>query len=174
MDVVTVTAVVGAAGAALNAFFIVRSNRRQSSIERRQRELDAQLTLHPEFVVSTAPPMPTTVAGFRPSDRRDFTMRVFGHDPQLVDDFGASMNGCGQRMWTMRWRSLNQPVRVLKAPFDFDRCRDSAACTEAGEGMAGLIMGTGCDQPVFHTAPSVPSNYLTDVSVEVQWWAASP
>ena len=165
--------VVGILGGSIGTLLAVRTARRQGRIEKRQEQLEARLTLQVDHVPDTAPEMPRSIVGYQPiAEPWNESMRVFSHEAHVLPDFDVTMNGCAQRMWTMRWRSLGEEVRVLKGPSDTRLFPE--ACEEVAVGHAGLVVGNGCEQPVFTLGPSVPSNRLTDVAIEVQHWSAAP
>ncbi len=142
--------------------------------DRRQRRLERQLRLKPDHIGASAPPMPEIVEGYM-KDGMPWRLRtrIFDGQPSTWSDFPVTMNGCGQRMWTMRWRSIGGAIEVHKVHYNF---KDGTPLTEvpAQRGREGLIDGDGCEQPAFILPSDQGVSTLTDIVAEVQFWHYAP
>lgn len=116
----------------------------------------------------TIPDMPSTLQGFQKSGTLvRTTVRAFSNQWSTDFEFPATMNSCGQQLFTIRWRSLNLDVAssLVSSP-------DEIVLEKSLEpAVAGYMLSYGCGQPAFKL-PAIASNAnkLTDVNVEYQVW----
>jgi hypothetical protein len=82
-----------------------------------------------------------------------------------MTNFPATMNGCVQQRFYVRWRSLN-PNAVVEA--SFGSVPEGFVLDRPVSGFAGWQSGYGCGQPVFLLKSSRDGSTLTDIIVEVQ------
>jgi hypothetical protein len=121
-----------------------------------------------------APPQPATLAGFSKQGPVVQTMiRVFqGQGGSLIPDFPWSMNGCAQRMFTVRWRALGPAItagmtQVEQLPVALSDLPHPTT------GLAALMQGDGCSQPAFFF-DTAPVDTLEDIAIDYQVWTAAP
>jgi serine/threonine protein kinase len=122
----------------------------------------------------TAPPQPDTLPGFSKQGPVVQTMiRVFqGQGGTLIPQFPWSMNGCSQRVFTVRWRALGPAITagmtsVEQLPVNLSDVPHPTT------GLAALMQGDGCSQPAFFF-DSAPVDTLEDIAIDYQVWVASP
>jgi serine/threonine protein kinase len=122
--------------------------------------------------LGTRPPaIPTAVEGYEVSQTWKTTVRAFeGTEWSTLFEFPATMNGCSQQRFYVRWRSLN-PDAVVEATFVSSP--DLIVMNEPAEGAVGWQSGYGCGQPAFRIRQSTDGSTLADVAVEVSRWEAS-
>ena len=116
----------------------------------------------------TVPEMPNTLPGFQKSGNLvRSTVRAFSNQWSTDFEFPATMNSCGQQLFTVRWRSLNLDVAssLVSSPekFVLEKSLEPA--------VAGYMLSYGCGQPAFKL-PAIASNAnrLNDVNIEYQVW----
>jgi hypothetical protein len=153
-----------------------RTRADQRRLSRRQADLEQDLRLTPSTVAATAPPMPTHVDGYRiQGEPRHEIVRTFGRGtPAVMHEFGSTMTGGEQRVWTMRWRA-RAPIAVYAGRYDLTPHGPVTigGCELLGEGVSGRIQGFAHTQPVFVQVDGEES-MIEDVAVEVQWWEMAP
>jgi hypothetical protein len=118
------------------------------------------------------PAFPDEVRGYSLADQNRETLRIFTGDKQwyTLDQFPATMNGCDQQRFYVRWRSLDPTAEVEATWVSSD---GSEIENKAVRGSAGWQSNYGCSQPAFRLQKSGPGSTLDDVVVEVQRWVAS-
>jgi serine/threonine protein kinase len=118
------------------------------------------------------PPFPQEVSGYSLDDENRESVRVFTGDKQwqTLEDFPATMNGCDEQRFYVRWRSLDPSAEVEATWLSDD---GSVVLTKAVRGPAGWQSSDGCGQPGFRLHKSRSGSTLTDVVIEVQRWTAS-
>lgn len=118
------------------------------------------------------PPFPTAATGYSFSRSVQTTVRAFeGTKWATVTDFPATMNGCDQQRFYIRWRSLN-PSAAIQATFVSSP--DDIVLDAPVTGTAGWQSGYGCGQPAFRLSSTASDgSTLADVVVEYQVWTAS-
>jgi serine/threonine protein kinase len=118
------------------------------------------------------PAFPEEVTGFSLDDENRVTTRVFSGEKQwrTLDEFPATMNGCDQQRFYVRWRSLDPSAEVEATWLSYD---GSEVLSKAVRGSAGWQSSDGCSQPGFRLRSSGRGSTLTDVVVDVQRWEAS-
>jgi hypothetical protein len=128
-------------------------------------------------VSTLVPAMPTTLAGYqRSGPPTTVTQRVFEGQPNYLDNFPWTTNACASTKNTTQWRSLVPDDVVAGDETDQHgsttlRSRDAKSVTT---GRAGLIVGDGCQEPVFFLVRSPVGDTLVDVAVTTQHWTAAP
>ena len=117
------------------------------------------------------PAFPAEVPGYSLADQNNETVRIFSDKRwQLLYEFPATMNGCDQQRFYVRWRSLD-PTAEVEATWvssDGSRIEDKTV-----RGTAGWQANYGCSQPAFRLRKSGSRSTLDDVVVDVQRWDAS-
>jgi serine/threonine protein kinase len=134
---------------------------------------DGDVVLHAVRSPSEArPPFPEEVPGYSLDDEDRQTVRVFSGEKQwrTLDDFPATMNGCDQQRFYVRWRSLDPTADVEATWLTYD---GSDVLSKAVRGSAGWQSSDGCSQPAFRLHSGRSESTLTDVVVDVQRWEAS-
>jgi hypothetical protein len=118
------------------------------------------------------PAFPEEVPGYSLADEDSETLRVFTGEKQWqgLDGFPATMNGCSQQRFYVRWRSLDPTAEVEATWAGSD---GSLIESKVVRGTAGWQSNFGCSQPAFRLHSSGGRSTLTDVVVDVQRWAAS-
>jgi serine/threonine protein kinase len=118
------------------------------------------------------PPFPDEVTGYSLSDENRDTVRVFTGEKewQTLQDFPATMNGCAEQRFYVRWRSLDPSAEVEATWLSDD---GSVVLSKVVRGSAGWQSSFGCGQPAFRLHKSRGGSALTDVVVDVQRWEAS-
>lgn len=126
---------------------------------------------------ASPPAFPTEVAGYELSYEDKVTSRAFEGSTREVSDLPATMNGCGQQRFYVRWRSLATGY-TLEATWVYQAMEaggepvlESAGGTASGN--AGWMSSYGCTQPGFRLIESPGPGNLTDVVVEYQVWKAA-
>jgi hypothetical protein len=117
------------------------------------------------------PAFPDEVSGYSLDDEDRATLRVFtgGKQWQTLEDFPATMNGCDEQRFHVRWRSLDPTADVEATWLNYDGSVENKAV----RGSAGWQSSFGCSQPAFRLHSSGNGSTLTDVVVDVQRWEAS-
>ena len=118
------------------------------------------------------PPFPTAAKGYSFSRSVRTTVRAFaGTQWSTVTDFPATMNGCNQQRFYIRWRSLNSSAAIRAT---FVSSPDDIVLNKPVTGTAGWQSGYGCGQPAF-LLPGTGSDgsTLADLVVEYQVWTPS-
>jgi hypothetical protein len=111
------------------------------------------------------------VRGYSLADENRETVRVFDDEQwQLLEQFPATMNGCDQQRFYIRWRSLDPTAEVEATWVSSD---GSEIENKAVRGSAGWQSNYGCSQPAFRLRKSGSGSTLDDVVVDVQRWQAS-
>jgi eukaryotic-like serine/threonine-protein kinase len=112
------------------------------------------------------PAFPTKVTGYAVQRQWTETVRAFtGSTWSTMTNFPATMNGCVQQRFYVRWRSLN-PNAVVEA--SFGSVPEGFVLDRPVSGVAGWQSGYGCGQPMFLLKSSRDGSTLTDIIVEVQ------
>lgn len=112
------------------------------------------------------PAFPRTVEGYELADEWRTTIRAFTGDTWVSSSsFPATMNGCDQQRFYVRWRA----PQSVEATF---RSMDGIALSDPATGTAGFMSSYGCSRPSFQVATSVGGSTLVDVVVEVQRWSS--
>jgi hypothetical protein len=89
---------------------------------------------------------------------------------QTLYQFPATMNGCDQQRFYVRWRSLDPSAEVEATWLSYN---GSIVLSKAVRGSAGWQSSDGCSQPGFRLRSSGSESTLMDVVVDVQRWEAS-
>jgi hypothetical protein len=86
--------------------------------------------------------------------------------------FPATMNGCDDQRFLLRWRTINQAVTVDAQPVGANGAQSGTQVT----GAAGWMDFDGCQTPQFrfHGTPPTGATNLTDVTVSVEQWLPAP
>jgi Protein kinase domain len=124
-----------------------------------------------------APPMPATLAGYRKAGAATTgTQRVFTGKPTFLDNFPWTMNGCADTKNTTQWRVLVPSDVVAGGQTDQhgSTTLQVADAKSVTTGRAGLIVGDGCQEPVFFFVNSPLGDTLVDVAYTTQHWTAAP
>ena len=118
------------------------------------------------------PAFPEEVPGYSLADEDNETVRIFRGDKgwQTLYRFPATMNGCGQQRFYVRWRSLDPSADVEATWLSGD---GSVLLTKSVRGSAGWQSNDGCSQPAFRLRSSGSRSTLDDVVVDVRRWTAS-
>ena len=117
------------------------------------------------------PAFPAEVPGYSLADQNNETVRIFSDKRwQLLYEFPATMNGCDQQRFYVRWRSLDPSAEVDATWVSSD---GSMIENKVVRGSAGWQAGYGCSQPAFRLHSSRSRSTLDDVVVDVQLWTAS-
>lgn len=116
------------------------------------------------------PPFPTSVPGYRKHDQFTVTHRAFEHQQfQPVHNISATMNGCAQQRFYVRWRTLSGgAVQPGYVPVPMTR-----VWMKGTPGATGWMAGDGCHHPAFNNVRPEGSDIFDDVIVEVQVWYAA-
>lgn len=127
--------------------------------------------------VPQAPPMPSTLAGYRKDGAAtNSILRVFNTQPNYVQDFPWTMNDCASAMYTTQWRALT--TADLVAAGSTDQHASTTLQAKQVKGVktdhAGLIVGDSCHEPVFFFAGTTGVDTLVDVAIVTQHWTAAP
>lgn len=86
------------------------------------------------------------------------------------DDFPATMNGCADQRFLVRWRVVDDEVEVRAAMVD-----TVGGVWKQTSGNAGWMDLNGCYAPGFQLAgPTSDGSTLVDVAVEVQQYRPAP
>jgi len=126
---------------------------------------------------SVVPAMPTSLPGYtKDGPPSTVTQRIFADSPGYLDNFPWTMNGCADAMNTTQWRSLVPDDVVAGGHTDVHgsmtlQVKDVKGVTT---GRAGLIVGDGCQEPVFFLVRSSAGDTLVDVATTTQHWVAAP
>nr|WP_271209019.1 serine/threonine-protein kinase [Rhodococcus wratislaviensis]GLK33465.1 hypothetical protein GCM10017611_03070 [Rhodococcus wratislaviensis] len=83
--------------------------------------------------------------------------------------FPATMNGCNNQRFLVRWRAVNPNATVLATNLN--------AIDSSGEqvtGNAGWMDLDGCHTPAFQFSDSKDASNLTDVAIAIQQWQPAP
>ena len=88
------------------------------------------------------------------------------------DPYPATMNGCANQRFLIRWRSLNDPVLFAygEVTGDIGTIAEKQLTEPATQGWAEL---TGCSWPLWQYTDGHPST-LGDITVAVQQWTPTP
>ena len=133
---------------------------------------------------TTPPDFPSEVVGYRLASTETLTSRAFTGSLNQVYEVVATMNGCANQRFYLRWRTLNQEMSV-KAVWTYPRLLDAKGelaepvVEEQGGsamGKSGWMSSYGCTIPAFEVADhpySGPGEPLTDVVVELRIWTPS-
>ena len=117
------------------------------------------------------PAFPAEVPGYSLADQNNETVRIFSDKRwQLLYEFPATMNGCDQQRFYVRWRSLDPSADVEATWLSGD---GSVLLTKSVRGSAGWQSNDGCSQPAFRLHSSGSRSTLDDVVVDVRRWTAS-
>ncbi|MGY1592265.1 hypothetical protein ACI79D_09850 [Geodermatophilus sp. SYSU D00708] len=100
---------------------------------------------------------------------RAFTEQVTAVSGSDYESFPATMSGCDQQRFLVRWRVVSTGVDVHA--YSLDVLGD---VTVEATGRSGWMDLDGCSTPGFEFAASDSGSNLTDVAVEVQQWWATP
>ena len=126
---------------------------------------------------NTAPAMPTTLAGFRKNGApTTTTQRIFSGQPNFIDNFPWTMNGCADATTTTQWRSLVPDDVVEAGRTDMHGSTTLQASQVRGltSGRSGLITADGCQEPVFFLKSSPTGDTLVDLAITTQRWFPAP
>ncbi|WP_157411647.1 hypothetical protein [Actinoplanes rectilineatus] len=125
------------------------------------------------------PAFPQTLVGWELQHEWTETTRAFtgqwssvcGSDA-CTNPYPATMNGCSNQRFLVRWRSLNDPVLFAygEVTGSVDTVVEDRLNEAAQKGWAELA---GCSWPLWQYPPGHPST-LGDVVVGVQHWAPIP
>lgn len=127
--------------------------------------------------IPQAPPMPTTLAGYRKDGAPTSSIqRVFNGQPNYLANFPWTMNSCQSAMYTTQWRALTTADLVAAGATDVHASTTLQAKDVKGikTGHSGLIVGDSCHEPVFFFAGGSSFDTLVDVAVLTQHWTAAP
>jgi hypothetical protein len=127
------------------------------------------------------PAFPRALSGYRSEENKDFwnktfastgSIRIFeGKDWTGIPDFPATMNGCTNGVFMIRWRSGSPDVRIASNLGSHD-LNPGASAGKIGE--FGYMYGTNCEQPMFKFAGAHDKATLADVYYELKFWQAAP
>lgn len=124
----------------------------------------------------TAPPMPDTLAGYRPrGPLQQITLRIIAGDTiATIPGFPVTMNGCAVRQLTVRWRAIDGDIAVgttwaYVPGVDATPTRETVKPTIQ---KAGLLILDGCGQPAFFAA-TAQAGHITNLAIEWQEWYAA-
>lgn len=133
--------------------------------------------------IAPSPQFPATLDGWRMSNKWSDRPRAFGGpgaggDPSAGTrlagpgnkKFPATMNGCNNQRFLVRWRAVNDGALIDAYWLDaVGRPRQIVTAT------AGWMAVGGCETPTFHYSDqnTGPGN-LSDVAVDVQQWLPAP
>lgn len=121
-----------------------------------------------------SPVFPSTLKGWRRVDTWSQMPRAFTGSWTDVagPDYGtfpATMNGCDDQLFLVRWRSIAEGAPV-QASWTHGPLRGDELTTDAG-----WMSVDGCQTPQFRVAHSFSGgSNLTDVTVDVQAWTPAP
>ncbi|MFF2026884.1 protein kinase domain-containing protein [Rhodococcus koreensis] len=83
--------------------------------------------------------------------------------------FPATMNGCANQRFLVRWRAVNPNATVVATHLNAaDKPTDQVT------GNAGWMDLSGCYTPAFQFSASADRSTLTDVTIAVQQWVPAP
>jgi serine/threonine protein kinase len=117
------------------------------------------------------PAFPDEVPGYSLGDQNRETVRIFDDKQwQIIDQFPATMDGCDQHRFYVRWRSLDPTAEVEATWVSSD---GSEVAKKSVRGSAGWQSNYGCSQPAFRLRSSDGGSTHDDVVVEVQRWNAT-
>lgn len=130
----------------------------------------------------TIPLFPHALSGFRSENNKDFwdhifacrgSIRIFkGSGWSGIPDFPATMNGCSNGVFMIRWRS-GLPIESALGYIEFTH--EFKVSTAPKTGTFGYMYGTNCEQPMFKFVGAASSpDTLTDVFYELKFWQAAP
>jgi serine/threonine protein kinase len=120
---------------------------------------------------TTPPPFPAKVSGYTLENAWRDTPRAFqGAEWTTLYEFPATMNGCSQQRFYIRWRSVN-PNATIEA--SLISSFDEILLHGPAPGAAGWMSSYGCAQPAFRFITSTDDSSLSDIVVEVQQWEIS-
>ncbi|MCK0517646.1 hypothetical protein [Williamsia sp. DF01-3] len=120
------------------------------------------------------PEFPTRLEQWALQQTWDATPRAFKGQETAVPGpgftkFPATMNGCDNQRFLVRWRVLNPDATVVASLADVN-----GTVVNNATGSAGRMDLDGCLTPQFEFAESGDASNLTDITVAVQQWSPSP
>ena len=125
--------------------------------------------------IGVPPAFPTTVAHWRLNSQWTTTERAF--DGQWTaasgpgySTFPATMNGCGQSLTLVRWRSLADGSLVNASDGAVDL---TGPMGPIKSGNTGWMTFNGCQVPLFEFVSGPNGSTLVDIAVEVQQYAVA-
>lgn len=117
------------------------------------------------------PSFPPSVDDYALANEWRTTVRLFGHDSwSTTADFPATMNGCVNQRFYVRWRVLDPKVTVEATILD---SAGRIVRTDVASGKAGWMASWGCGQPGLRLGARVDRGTMANVVVEVQRWKVS-
>jgi hypothetical protein len=100
---------------------------------------------------------------------RAFTNQLTEVSGPNYESFPATMNGCDQQRFLVRWRVVSEGIDVHALAVD-----TVGGVVAVADGRSGWMDLDGCHIPAFEFAGSSLGSNLTDVTVEVQHYWVSP
>lgn len=177
MSYVATAVLAGVVGATI-ALAVISANDTPTSHEA-ERESTPSADDDPASKVEPAP-FPSEFPGFRLTSTHDTFVRVFDDGrPQVIYDFPATMNGCSQGKFVVRWRTLDPDVPVEFRPVYGGTGPDNLIPVDGAESKTSehgyWESLSSCEQPSWsmRDAGSTDST-LTDITVEYQVWTSAP
>lgn len=124
------------------------------------------------FSSGEVPQFPTVVDGYRLSYKDSVQSRAFDFTTRQVFDLPATMNGCGNQRFYVRWRApaeyAVEAIWTYPGPTPDEPIYEPAGGSATGS--AGFMSSYGCTQPAFRLIDAPEPSNLIDVTVEFQVW----
>ena len=123
---------------------------------------------------ASPPEFPTQVEGYDLAYQEALDpSRAFWQQPNPVWGFPATMNGCAQQRFYLRWRPLDENAQI-QATWTYNGTGTIEPDGGEATGKSGWMSSYGCTVPAFavvgHDTYTGPGNPITDVVVELQVW----
>jgi hypothetical protein len=122
----------------------------------------------------------SALPGYRLTSKQQTVVRVFDDGmPQVIYEFPATMNGCAQGRFVVRWRTLHPDVTVTFAPVYGGTGPDDLVPVEDSQPETGTsgkwVSDTQCEQPAWALEDvGDRASTLVDITVEYEVWTATP
>ena len=117
--------------------------------------------------------------GYRLTATEDTSVRVFNDGmPEVIYDFPATMNGCDQARFVVRWRTLDANAVARFTPAyggtpDLGIVPIEGARSKTGS-KGKWVSDSQCEQPSWTFVSASGKSTLADITVEYEVWTAAP
>ncbi|WP_207843031.1 DUF2510 domain-containing protein [Williamsia soli] len=124
--------------------------------------------------IGDPPEFPASLDQWSLTQSWDVTQRAFENQETPIpgpdfSTFPATMNGCDNQRFLVRWRVLNPNATVVASLADAN-----GTAVNNATGSSGRMDSDGCLTPQFEFAESSDASNLTDIAVSVQRWSPAP